>query len=94
MWIAGFLFAFYVAAINATAFILYWHDKERALEGTWRIPERTLLLAGLLGGSIGGAIAQHVFHHKTRKVSFQNAFWFIATIQAAAIVFGLVLLLD
>ena len=94
MWII-FAFGFlYLATANVLTFLLYWYDKECAQEGTWRIPERRLLLAASVGGSIGGALAQRVFHHKTRKASFQNAFWSIVTIQAAAVITAAVIFLD
>jgi uncharacterized membrane protein YsdA (DUF1294 family) len=94
MWITSVLATLYLVSINAVAFFLYWNDKERAREGAWRIPERRLLLAAVFGGSIGSAIAQHVFRHKTRKSSFQNAFWSIVTIQTATVVFVVGLFLD
>ncbi|MBG3905837.1 DUF1294 domain-containing protein [Pseudomonas aeruginosa] len=57
------------------AFALYWQDKRRAARGAWRTPEARLHLFELLGGWPGALIAQQVFRHKTRKISFQLLFW-------------------
>ncbi|KFF34753.1 cold-shock protein [Pseudomonas aeruginosa VRFPA01] len=57
------------------AFALYWQDKRRAARGDWRTPEARLHLFELLGGWPGALIAQQVFRHKTRKISFQLLFW-------------------
>jgi uncharacterized membrane protein YsdA (DUF1294 family)/cold shock CspA family protein len=54
---------------------LYWSDKRSAQRGAWRIPEKTLHTVDLLGGWPGGLLAQQLLRHKTRKTSFQVAFW-------------------
>ena len=61
----------YLLAVNLAAFVLYGADKRRAKQGTWRIPEKTLFLLPLLGGSVGGILGMRVFHHKTRKTKFR-----------------------
>lgn len=57
------------------AFALYWQDKRSAARGDWRTPEVRLHLFELLGGWPGALVAQQVFRHKTRKLSFQLVFW-------------------
>ena len=54
--------------------LIYWADKSAAAQGGWRVSESALLLLGLAGGWPGAIIAQRLFHHKTRKRSFQAAF--------------------
>jgi uncharacterized membrane protein YsdA (DUF1294 family)/cold shock CspA family protein len=54
--------------------LIYWADKAAAAQGGWRVSESALLLLGLAGGWPGAIIAQRLFHHKTRKRSFQAAF--------------------
>ena len=44
----------YFAAVNLVAFALMGIDKQRAKKHLWRIPEKTLFLAVILGGGIGG----------------------------------------
>lgn len=63
--------------MSVLAFGLYWHDKRSAQRSGWRTPEARLHLAELLGGWPGALIAQQVFRHKTRKLSFQLMFWLI-----------------
>ena len=45
--------AYYLLAINAVAFIVYGIDKYKAKKAKWRIPEVTLLLLAVVGGSVG-----------------------------------------
>lgn len=56
---------------NLVVFILYAMDKHRARHGRWRIPERTLLLCGLLGGGIGAMLGMILLRHKTRHLRFR-----------------------
>lgn len=65
-----YLFPAYLLIINAAAFFLMMTDKFRAQKKLWRIPEATLMLFALLGGSVGSLLGMYVFHHKTRKVKF------------------------
>ena len=60
-----------LAAVNLVAFLLYGLDKLKAKRGAWRIPEATLLLLALLGGSLGAFLGMEVFRHKTRHVKFK-----------------------
>ncbi|MNL75663.1 hypothetical protein D3C87_2015100 [compost metagenome] len=45
-------------------------DKYKAKHHKWRIPESTLLAAGLAGGGIGGLLGMFLFRHKTKKLVF------------------------
>ncbi|WPB72923.1 DUF1294 domain-containing protein [Archangium violaceum] len=67
-------FLAYLVASPA-AFALYWDDKRNATRGAWRTSEAMLHFFELVGGWPGALIAQQVFRHKTRKVSFQVVFW-------------------
>ena len=60
----------WLAVINLLTFIVYGADKHRARKGKWRVPEKTLFLLPLLGGSIGALLGMRVFHHKTRHWYF------------------------
>ena len=60
----------WLAVINLLTFIVYGADKRRARKGKWRVPEKTLLLLPLLGGSIGALLGMRVFHHKTKHWYF------------------------
>lgn len=63
--------AIYLIAINVLALAAFWLDKRRAEKGEWRIPERTLLVLALGGGSVGALIGQQALRHKTRKKPFR-----------------------
>ena len=60
----------WLAVINLLTFIVYGADKRRARKGKWRVPEKTLFLLPLLGGSVGGILGMRVFHHKTKHWYF------------------------
>lgn len=64
------LLAVYLAAINLAAFAVYGADKRCARKGKWRVPEKTLFLLPLLGGSVGALLGMRVFHHKTKHWYF------------------------
>jgi uncharacterized membrane protein YsdA (DUF1294 family) len=63
--------------VSVIAFFLYWSDKRKAQSDRWRTPENILHAVELAGGWPGALIAQQVFRHKTRKVSYQVLFWVI-----------------
>lgn len=60
----------WLAVTNLLTFIVYGADKHRARKGKWRVPEKTLFLLPLLGGSIGALLGMRVFHHKTKHWYF------------------------
>ena len=61
----------YLLIINLVAFYLYWSDKRKAKKGKWRIPENTLLLVALIGGSVGALAGMYIFRHKTKHWKFK-----------------------
>ncbi|CAH0188275.1 DUF1294 domain-containing protein [Pseudomonas mediterranea] len=69
--------------VSVVAFLLYWSDKRKARSDAWRTPENVLHAVELAGGWPGALLAQQVFRHKTRKVSFQVVFWFIVLLHQA-----------
>ncbi|RHR10367.1 DUF1294 domain-containing protein [Pseudoflavonifractor sp. AF19-9AC] len=71
----------WLAALNLIAFILMGLDKWKARRGAWRIPEKTLFLAALLGGALGGTVGMHLFHHKTRHWYFRFGFPILLVLQ-------------
>ena len=75
--------AYYLLAINAVAFIMYGIDKYKAMKAKWRIPEATLLLLAVLGGSIGAWMGMKVWHHKTMHKKFKYGIPAILLIQIA-----------
>ena len=63
-------FIYYCMIINIVAFFLMGIDKKKARTGAWRIPEKTLFLSAILGGSIGSICGMQLFRHKTKHKSF------------------------
>jgi len=61
---------FYFLLLNITGFFLMGIDKRKARKNQWRIPEKTLFLIAILGGSLGSILGMHVFRHKTKHASF------------------------
>ena len=75
--------AYYLLAINVVTFIVYGIDKYKAKKAKWRIPEATLLLLAVLGGSIGAWMGMKVWHHKTMHKKFKYGIPAILLIQFA-----------
>ena len=74
----------YLAAINLVTFFVYGVDKRKARKGQWRVPEKTLFLLPLLGGSLGGILGMKAFHHKTKHWYFRWGLPAILVLQLAA----------
>ncbi|MBQ5869749.1 MAG: DUF1294 domain-containing protein [Lachnospiraceae bacterium] len=66
----GRILIVYLLLANVIAFAMYGIDKRKAMKDQWRIPEKTLLLAALIGGSFGAFVGMQVFHHKTKHWKF------------------------
>ncbi|MGQ9425860.1 DUF1294 domain-containing protein [Gilvimarinus sp. F26214L] len=64
-----------IALASMVAYVLYAKDKAAARTGSWRVPERTLHLAGLFFGWPGALLAQERLRHKTQKRRFRVVFW-------------------
>lgn len=64
------IIAVYLILANIAAFALMGADKRRAQRCRWRIPERTLFLSAILGGSVGAILGMYLFRHKTRHTQF------------------------
>ncbi len=82
VWIAVII---WLVIINLTAFAIFGIDKKRAKKGQWRIPEKTLFLSAILGGSIGAILGMYIFHHKTKHWYFQFGIPAIMIVQIAAV---------
>jgi uncharacterized membrane protein YsdA (DUF1294 family) len=78
----------WVPALYATASLVtlavYAIDKSAAMARRRRVPERALLVLGVIGGWPGAVVAQQALRHKTQKTRFVRAFWFSVTVNVAA----------
>ena len=75
---------YYLILINLAAFLLMGADKSKARHHRWRIPERTLFLCAVLGGSAGAIAGMWFFRHKTRHWYFVVGMPAILAAQIAA----------
>ena len=79
-------FIIYLITINIIAFLAMYIDKRKAKYGKWRIPEQSLFILALIGGSIGAIIGMHTFRHKTKKLRFSVGFPAILVLQIILII--------
>ena len=64
------LLAAYFASVNFIGFALMGIDKHKAKKRAFRIPEATLFIVAVIGGSAGSLLGMCLFRHKTRHRSF------------------------
>lgn len=83
----GYILAIsYLLLLNGIAFVLFGIDKLKARKGRWRIPERSLLVVALLGGSIGAWLGIKVWHHKNLHKKFSIGVPLIICLQIGLLV--------
>ena len=78
---------YYLIAINAITFITYGIDKWKARKNKWRIPESTLLLLAVFGGSIGAFLGMRVWRHKTMHKKFKYGIPSILVLQIGLLLY-------
>jgi uncharacterized membrane protein YsdA (DUF1294 family) len=80
----------YIAAVNILGFVLMGIDKYKAAHHAWRIPEKVLFFAALIGGSLGTTLGMFTFRHKTKHWYFLYGMPLILAAQviAAAYIIG------
>jgi len=64
----------YLILMNAACLLLMHLDKKNAKKHRLRIPEATLFLFCILGGSLGGTLGLFLLRHKTKKLRFVLGF--------------------
>ncbi|MFM2643291.1 DUF1294 domain-containing protein [Vibrio chagasii] len=82
------LLAWYLV-IGVVTFFVYAKDKRAAINGNWRVPEKTLHIFSVAGGWLGALIAQDKLRHKTQKQPFRAIYWLTVVINVAAFVWTL-----
>ena len=71
----------YLLSVNALGFVLMLSDKKKAQKNHYRIPERTLILTAIVGGSLGCYLGMQLFRHKTKHPLFYIGIPVILAIQ-------------
>ena len=74
----------YLAAVNLFGLIIMGVDKSRAKRRKWRIPEATLFLVAIIGGSVGSIAGMYLFRHKTKHWYFVAGMPVILVLQIIA----------
>lgn len=77
-----------LVCFNVLAWITLGVDKWKAVKGTYRIQEKTLLGLGFLGG-MGFILGMVLFHHKISKPKFRYTAPIFALIQLGAMAYCL-----
>lgn len=77
----------YLIGINILAFVVFGIDKYKAIKKKFRVPEKTLFLLAVIGGSIGALAGMFVFRHKTRKWYFRIGIPVILGVQILLLVY-------
>ena len=83
-------FVIYLIVINLIGLFIMYLDKKKAMYGRWRIPEKSLILIAILGGSIGCMIGMKLFRHKTQKIKFVLGYPTILIAELILIIYFLV----
>ena len=81
----------YLIIINLAGFLSMAVDKSKARRNKWRIPEATLFLFAIFGGSLGSLWGMHVFRHKTQRPKFYIGIPIILGIQLVILLYFLFL---
>ena len=75
------LLLFCIIGVNVITFVVYGIDKLKAKKGKWRVPETTLLLLAIIGGSVEAWCGVKVWHHKTMHLKFKYGIPLIMAVQ-------------
>ena len=75
----------YTIIINIIGFFSMLIDKRRAIKNKRRIPEKTLFLIAIIGGSVGSIAGMRLFRHKTKHWYFAYGMPAILLIQIVII---------
>lgn len=76
-------------ALNIITFLTFGLDKLKAKKGKWRIPESTLLIMAIIGGSIGAYLGMKVWRHKTMHKKFKYGIPAIILMQVGICLYAL-----
>ena len=81
------VFLIYIAIMSIVGILFMLIDKHKAIKDKWRIPEKTLFLISLIGGSIGSLAGMYLFRHKTKHWYFVVFMPAILILHIALVVF-------
>lgn len=73
--------------LNTITFVVYGIDKHKSRNAKWRIPEATLLMLAVVGGSVGAWLGMKAWRHKTRHKKFRYGVPAILLLHVVTLVF-------
>ena len=76
----------YLCAVSAVSVAATVHDKCAAKKSRRRVPERTLILLSVFGGSAAMYLTMRIIRHKTRHAKFMVGIPVIMLLQLAAVI--------
>lgn len=79
------LFLVYLLVVNFISIIVCVFDKSAAKRKRHRVPEKTLFLLSVIGGSVGMLITMKIIRHKTLHKRFMIGIPLIIILQIAAV---------
>ena len=77
----------YLLIANVAGLAIMGIDKRKAIKRAWRIPEKTLFLFSVIGGSVGTWAGMYMFHHKTKHWYFVIGMPLILVLQVVGIIY-------
>ena len=77
----------YIILMNILGFGAMGLDKWKARHHKWRIPEKTLFLIALIGGSLGTTLGMNTFRHKTKHWYFKYGMPLILLVQVGLYIY-------
>ncbi len=75
----------YLVTVSAVTVCVTVYDKLAAQNGRWRIPEKTLLTLGILGGAFAELATMKIIRHKTKHPRFMIGLPVMILLHAAII---------
>ena len=82
----------YVAILSMISVIMTVYDKKAAKNKRRRVPEKTLLLLGAVGGAAAMFLTMQLIRHKTKKPKFMVTLPLFAIVHIVALVLLAVLI--
>ena len=76
----------YLAVISLISVAVTVHDKSAARKNRRRVPEKTLLLLALAGGSVSMYLTMQMIRHKTRHAKFMLGIPAIMALQLGVLI--------
>lgn len=76
-------FGYFILVMTILTFLVFGIDKWKAKNEQWRVPESTLFLLAVFGGSIGGWLGMEIWRHKTQHWYFRLGIPIIVVLQVA-----------